>query len=100
MRPAALFAFLLLVVLPVCAQTVNMNHPEEIHAQTVPSTDAVMARMHGLQLQKDVRELSQLCSSLPSDMDGVKQGVLQKDVINKLKRLEKLSKRVREELTR
>jgi hypothetical protein len=43
---------------------------------------------------------SPLCASVPSDMDGVKQGLLSKDVVEKLKRVEKLSKRVREQLTR
>jgi hypothetical protein len=31
-------------------------------------------------------------------MDGVKQGLLPKDVVEKLKRVEKLSKKVRQEL--
>jgi hypothetical protein len=33
-------------------------------------------------------------------MDGLKQGVLPKEAINRLKRMEKLSKHVREQLTR
>jgi hypothetical protein len=33
-------------------------------------------------------------------MDGVKQGLLSQEVLEKLKRVEKLSKRVREQLTR
>ena len=103
MQLPAFFAFVLgflLATLPARAQTVNMNHPQEIHAQTVPSADTMMARMHNVQLQKDARELSQLCSSLSSGMDAVTRGVLQKDVVEKLKRVEKLSKRVRGELTR
>jgi hypothetical protein len=98
--PFVLLLSLLLVLLPAHAQTVNMNHPQEIHAQTVPSADTIMARMHNVQLQQDAHELSQLCSSITSQMDGLKQGVLQRDVIKKLQRLEKLSRRVREELTR
>jgi hypothetical protein len=56
--------------------------------------------MSNLQLQKDAKELAELCASVASDMDGVKQGLLSKDVLEKLKRVERLSKRVREQLTR
>ena len=56
--------------------------------------------MSNFQRQKDAKELAELCASVPSDMDGVKQGLLSKDVLEKLKRVEKLSKRVREQLTR
>ena len=57
-------------------------------------------RVNNLQLQQDAKELAELCAALPKDMDGVKQGLLSKDVLERLKRVEKLSKRVREELMR
>ena len=57
------------------------------------------ARASNLQLQKDAKELAGLCASVSDDMDRVKQGLLSKDSLEKLKRLEKLSKRVRDELT-
>jgi hypothetical protein len=53
-----------------------------------------------LQFQKDSKELSELCASVPADMDRIRQGLLPKGMIDKLKRVEKLSKRVREQLTR
>jgi hypothetical protein len=53
-----------------------------------------------LQLQQDAKDLAELCASVPSDMDGIKQGLLPKEVLEKLKRVEKLSKRVREQLMR
>jgi hypothetical protein len=34
------------------------------------------ARVANLQLQKDATELSDLCASVPHDMDGVKQGLM------------------------
>jgi len=52
-----------------------------------------------IQLQKDAKELAGLCASVSDDMDHVKQGILSKDALEKLKRMEKLSKRVREELS-
>ena len=74
-------------------------HPEEISAQKHPSPDDMRTRVANAQLQKDAKELSELCASMPGDMDGVKQGLMSKDVLEKLKRMEKLSKRVRELLT-
>ena len=54
------------------------------------------ARAANVQLQKDAKELAALCASVSSDMDGVKQGLMSKDLPEKLKRVEKLSKQVRQ----
>ena len=88
---------LLAVTLP--SQNINLKRPEEIQVQKPLSPDEMRARVAQLQLQRDAKELAELCSSVSSDMDVVKQGRLSKDVLEKLKRLEKLSKRVREQLT-
>jgi hypothetical protein len=95
--------FLIAVVLTAVqlpSQNVNPMHPEEIHAQKPTSSDDMRARVAKLQLQKDATELSDLCASVPHEMDGVKQGLMAQDLVDKLKRLEKLSKRVREQLAR
>jgi hypothetical protein len=97
MRSSAFFCLwlgVLLLVLPVQGQA----HPEEINVQKRPSPEDIRARASNLQLQKDAKELAELCASIPADMDGVKQGLLPKDVVEKLKRVEKLSKKVRQEL--
>lgn len=52
-----------------------------------------------VQLQRDARELSDLAKSIPPDIEHVNQGLLPKDTIEKLKRIEKLSKHLRSELT-
>jgi hypothetical protein len=57
------------------------------------------AHATSLPLQKDAKELAGLCASVSDGMDHVKQGLLSKDAFEKLKRMEKLAKRVREELT-
>jgi hypothetical protein len=103
MRSTALLCLLigvLLIAVPVPSQNVNVKHPEEFQVQKQLSPDDMRARVANLQLQKDAKELAELCATVPSDMDGVKQGVLPQDVLEKLKRVEKLSKRVREQLTR
>lgn len=89
---------LIAVLLP--SQNVNPMHPQEIDVQKHASPDDMRVRVANVQLQKDVKELAELCASMPADMDGIKQGLLSQDVLEKLRRLEKLSKRVREQLTR
>ena len=89
----------LLIAPPVPSQNVNPMHPEQIQVQKHPSPADLSARGARLQLQKDATELGELCASVPSDLAGVNQGFLPQDVVDKLKRMEKLSKRVREQLT-
>jgi len=74
-------------------------HPEPIQVQKRTSPEDMRARAATLQLQKDANELSELCASVPNDLAGVNQGLLSQDVVERLKRMEKLSKRVREQLT-
>lgn len=90
----------LLLAVPLCSQNVNPNNPVEMQAQKHASPDDMRTRVNNLQLQQDAKDLAELCAALPKDMDGVKQGLLSKDVLERLKRVEKLSKRVREELMR
>jgi hypothetical protein len=89
----------LLSAVPLLTQNVNLKHPEEFGVQKQVTAEEMRDRAASLQLQKDAKELSNLCASLPPDMEGIRVGVLTKDVLEKLKRIEKLSKRVREELT-
>ena len=99
MRCPWLLAFALASV-PVFSQNVNMSSPQEIQVQKVPSADAIRDRLGQEQVKNDARELSDLCALVPDDIDQMRRGILPKDAIDRLKRVEKLSKRVREELTR
>jgi hypothetical protein len=65
------------------------NLPPPIHQQ--PSVD--FARV-----KNDADELLILSQSIHSGIDDVGKGMLPKDLINQLKRMEKLSKRLRSEL--
>src|SRR6266853_6804358 len=87
---------LLFMVLPAPSQNVNVEHPGDIEVQKHPSPEDLRARVAKVQLQKDSKELSELCSSIPADMDQVQRGLLPKDIDKKLRRMEKLSKNVRE----
>jgi hypothetical protein len=51
------------------------------------------------QLQKEADDLARTAQTIPADVASVRKGMLPKDVIEKLKQIEKLSKRLRGELT-
>jgi hypothetical protein len=101
---AILFSTMLLLLLvraiPMCPQSVNMEHPPEINAQHTPTPEERRSRVSDAQVQKDAKELAALCISMPADLDAVQQGMMPKDLVDKLNRLEKLSKRVRQGLAR
>jgi hypothetical protein len=49
-------------------------------------------------LKQRAQELSALAQSIPADVDLTAHGILPKEVISKLKKIEKLSKQIRTEL--
>ena len=63
-----------------------------LEGQKRPAIDTVS-------LERDARELAELSASIPADLERVNRGLLPKDVLEKLKRVEKLSKHLRSELT-
>jgi len=54
--------------------------------------------MDFLAMERESKELSELAQSIPGDVDLIKKGLVPKDVIEKLKRIEKLSKHLRGEV--
>ena len=95
-----LYSIVLCTAFWVTAQNVNPANPIEIRAQRHVSPEDLRERLASAELQKQTRELSELCTDLSKDMEAVKQGVVPKDTINRLKEVERLSKRVREQLVR
>ena len=55
-------------------------------------------RLDPIRLREEAAELAKLAQSVSADIDQVAQGTLPKDVGYKLKRIEKLSRHLREEL--
>ena len=51
------------------------------------------------QLQQDAFDLAQLAQYIANDVDDAAHGKLAKDLSNRLKRIEKLSKHLRNQLT-
>jgi hypothetical protein len=73
----------------------NQLPPEKASSQVQKGPAVDMAR-----LQQDAQELADLSASIHSDIERVNQGLLPKEVMEKLRRVEKLSKHLRSELTR
>ena len=68
------------------------------NSATAPTAAGIPRRVDLAQLQKEADELAQAAQSIPSDVESVRKGMLPKDVIQKLKQIERLSKRLRNEL--
>jgi hypothetical protein len=56
------------------------------------------SHINAAQLRLDAKELLDLCQSLQVDIEQVNRGMLPKDTVLKLKRIEKLSKQLRSEV--
>jgi hypothetical protein len=51
-----------------------------------------------VRVKQDADELAQLAGQIPSSVEQAKKGILPKDLSDRLKRIEKLSKQLRREL--
>jgi len=74
--------------------------PRPLDSGAPATADPVHVLPHAdlLQLQKEADDLARTAQSIPADLESVRKGMLPKDVIQKLKAIEKLSKRLRSEL--
>jgi hypothetical protein len=66
--------------------------------QDVPPPVSPQAKVDRAQLQREADELTLLAQSVRSDMQQVAKGVFPHELNQKLKRIEKLSKRLRADL--
>jgi hypothetical protein len=77
------------------------NRPEPMNTDTANSTPeqaTTLRRINLEQLQKEADDLARTAQTIPSDLANVRKGMLPKDVLQKLKQIEKLSKHLRSEL--
>jgi hypothetical protein len=105
--PARLATLLLLLVaVPAVCQRAsvqaNVNQSvalqqERLNRMPPPAQlDVTAARLDAV--QQDANELAALSSSIQSDLLKVQRGVFVKDLIDNLKKMEKLSKKLRKEM--
>ena len=80
------------------------KHPPQSASQAPPPAKPKASPLRSgsdpLELQREAKELLELSQSLQPDMESLNHGLLPKDTIDKLKRIEKLSKRLRGELAK
>jgi hypothetical protein len=105
------FAFLSIIVLvcllPAHAQIKDAYTPgvpppppsmDRDHGKTAPDEPKLQRHIDLVKLQQEADDLARTAQTIPTDVAGVRRGTLPKDIIEKLKRIEKLSKRLRSEL--
>jgi hypothetical protein len=102
------FAFLAALTLCSCpaqAQASTKGMPQPPPSQQTPMVVApepavtpAGSRIDLIEVQRDAAELARTAQSIPTDVESIKKGMLPKDVLLKLKQIEKLSRRLRSEL--
>jgi len=108
MNKAAFLALILLVgVLSTDAQMKDVYIPglpappaplDPDHGKTTADEPKLQRRIDPVKLQRDADDLARTAQTIPSDIANIHGGTLPKDTIQKLKEIEKLSKRLRSEL--
>ena len=68
------------------------------HGKTAPDESKLQRRIDPVKLQQEADDLARAAQTIPSDLANIRRGTLPKDTIQKLKEIEKLSKRLRSEL--
>jgi hypothetical protein len=66
--------------------------------KNVPPPRVYHSTADAAKLEQEADELSRLAQSIPPDVQSVGKGMFPKDVVQKLKQIEKLSKHLRGEL--
>ena len=75
----------------------GMRHAQELQVQN-ETTANPRALVDPATLRREAEQLAALAASLPTDVQRANQGALSKDLIPRLKEIEKLSKHLRNEL--
>lgn len=68
------------------------------HGNQAPDQPKLQHRIDAAKLQRDADDLARAAQTIPSDVANIRRGTLPRDTIQKLKEIEKLSKRLRNEL--
>lgn len=73
--------------------------PMDQQQQPMSKPSLTPKRIDFAQLQREADDLSRIAQTIPADVVSVRKGMLPKDTLGKLKQIEKLSKRLRAELS-
>jgi len=108
--PSFFLLFLLWVPVLLCGSAQGQAFPRDAPPYPPEAADKSITRdddhppeakahVDRVQIEREARELSDLAKTLPGDIDSVNRGLLPKDVTAKLKRIEKLAKHLRGQLS-
>jgi hypothetical protein len=106
-KPAFLAISLLVCALSTGAQMKDVYTPgipppppplDPDHGKTAPDEPKFERRVDPKKLQQDAQDLARTAQTIPADVANLRRGMVPKDTIQKLKEIEKLSKRLRSEL--
>lgn len=81
----------------------GMRHAQELEQQNergFPPRDPPRRSLNVAELNTEADQLAELAASVPRSVQSAGKGLLEKDLLEKLKRIEKLSKHLRNELDR
>jgi len=103
--PAVLLGFWIAVPgqsVPPSAPVPRRDSPPmmELPRATAESPAQVKDPVDPIELRSQARQILELSESIQPDIEQVNRGVLPKDVIDKLKRIEKLSKQLRGQINK
>jgi hypothetical protein len=102
----ALLLILLISASPTSAQArpraPGVRQADQAAAQTernIPPPITQHVAIHLVEIGQEADELSRIAQTIPLDIEGVKKGMFPKDVIQRLRRIERLARHLRRELT-
>lgn len=93
----AILSMTLLCVAQYQAVPPSMRHAQELQAQNETVTNP-RAPVDLASLRHEAEQLASLAAGVQTDVQKLNQGKLSKDLVPRLKEIEKLSKRLRNEL--
>jgi len=102
--PAISLSFVLLAASLLLAQTripPGVRQADQVEAQTeksIPPPIVQRAHLDVAKLVQEADELARIAQTIPPDVASIQKGMLPKDVIEKLKQIEKLSKHLRSQI--
>lgn len=78
-----------------------MRHAQELEMKNErTSPPAVRRTINPITMQSQANQLADLAASMPQAVQNANKGLLEKDLIQRLKRIEKLAKQLRSQIDR